>query len=285
MESKTSLLLKIKRNLPSFSKIQSEIGHYVIDNYPQIISLSVTDLSNSAKVSEASIVRFCKSLGCAGYQEFKLALAQEIGFSIKEIQAEVTDKDSLKVTVKKVFSTNSRALKDTLNSLDLTELDKAVMAIRKARKVEFYGVGDSAWVAADARHKFMKLGITCIADPDIHTQIMSASLLSKNDVAMGISHSGITKDTIHTMAVAKEAGATTICITNYSSPPIVKYADIKLLTASYETTFHSEAMASRIAQLSIIDCLYTSLAMKNAKISLQRIKRTQQAIADKEYGR
>ena len=283
LKNNEKILLKIKRILPSLSPVQSQIAHYIIKNHSESLHFSITDLSNLLKVSEASIVRFCKTLGYFGYQEFKLSLAQESAFSINEIHSEITSEDSLEAIVRKVFNTNSKVLKETLDCLDLTELEKAILAIEKARRVEFYGAGDSAWIAADARHKLMKLGITCIADPDIHTQTMSASLLSKDDAAVGISHSGKTKDTIRILEIAKKAGATTICITNYSRPPIIKYADIKLLTASYETTFHSEAMASRIAQLNIIDCLYTSLAMRDAQKSLQSIQKTQQAVMDKQY--
>lgn len=281
---KTKILLIIKRILPSLSPVQSRIARYVVNNHPKSVRLSITDLSNLLKVSEASIVRFCKTLGYSGYREFVLSLAQENIVSIEGIHSEVRSEDNLEAITRKVFNTNNRVLAETLDCLDLAELEKAITAIEKARKVEFYGVGDSAWIAADARHKLMKLGITCIAEPDVHTQTMSASLLSKYDVGVGISHSGRTKDTIRILQLAKKSGAITICITNYSRPPIIKYADIKLLTAAYETTFHSEAMASRIAQLSIIDCLYTGLAMRNTQESLQNIQKTQQAVEDKQCG-
>jgi len=278
-----TILLRIKRIMPSLSPKQSQIAQYIINNDNENMYLSITDLSNLLGVSEASIVRFCKILGYSGYQQFKLSLAQESTVSVSGIHSEITREDNLETIVRKVFNTNNKVLTETLDCLDLKELDKAIIAIEKARRIEFYGVGDSAWIAADARHKLMKLGTICIAEPDLHTQTMSASLLSKKDVAVGISHSGRTKDTIRILEIAKEHGATTICITNYSQPPIIRYADIKLLTASYETTFHSEAMASRIAQLSIIDCLYTGLAMRDSPKSLQNIEKTQQAIADKQY--
>ncbi len=279
------LLIRIKQILPSLTPVESTMAKYVIKHPSKVVDSSIIDLSNTVKISEASIVRFCKTLGYSGYHVFRLSLAQEGPFPTTRVRREVTAGDDLKSIVDKVFKTNDKVLKDTLDCLDLTSLDKAIRAIEQARKVELYGAGDSAWVAADARHKLMKLGIICVSDIDIHTQAMSAALLTKDDVAIAASHSGRTKDTIGILQIAKQCGATTICITNYSNPPIVEYSDIRLFTAAYEISFHSEATASRIAQFSIIDCLYAGLAARGGRKAIASLNKVHKAVADKQYGR
>jgi DNA-binding MurR/RpiR family transcriptional regulator len=114
-------------------------------------------------------------------------------------------------------------------------------------------------------------------------QAISASLLRKGDVAFGISHSGSSKDVVDALRIARQNKATTVCLTHHTKSPITKVADIKLYTAARETALRSDAMTSRIAQLSILDVLYVSVALKRYDISLQSIERTKEALADKKY--
>jgi len=167
--------------------------------------------------------------------------------------------------------------------LDDAELSKAVDALAVATRVDLYGVGGSGPLAQDAYHKFLKLGIRAVALSDGDLMAMSSALLGPGDVALGISHTGASRDVTDALGRAKANGATTICITHRSSSPITKVADIRLVTAAKQTAFRSDASSSRIAQLTIIDTLYVGVAHKAHDRSLKTIEKTREATAAKRY--
>jgi DNA-binding MurR/RpiR family transcriptional regulator len=167
--------------------------------------------------------------------------------------------------------------------LDVGELGRAAKAISHARRVDFYGVGASGFVALDAQNKFLRINIESMAFIDPHLQAVSAALLTKQDIAVGISHSGSTKDIVDSLSLARSSGATVICITNYMRSPIVKISNIKLYTASRENTFRSGAIASRIAQLSVIDALFLVVLMSRYEKTVKCLEKTTEAVKTKRY--
>jgi DNA-binding MurR/RpiR family transcriptional regulator len=144
-------------------------------------------------------------------------------------------------------------------------------------------VGASGFIALDAHHKMFKTGIPSAAYLDAHMQIISAGFLGQEDVAVGISHSGSTKDIIQSLKHAKKAGAKTIALTSYMNSPITKAADIALYVAAMETTFRGEAMAARIAQLCLMDLLIVGVSLLRQEVSFQALEKIRQSISLKRY--
>ncbi|MCF8568122.1 MurR/RpiR family transcriptional regulator [Alicyclobacillus tolerans] len=260
---------------------EKKVVDFVIQNREEIIHLSITEVAERSSTSESTVVRLSKRLGYKGFQDLKINLAKEVVIPEKQIHEVIEPNDTLSTIKSKIFQSNIQALYDTLEVFEDDELQKAVQVLKKAREIEFYGTGASAAVGLDARHKFLKIGIKCSAHLDVHQQLMSASLLSMGDVAIGISHTGTNKDTLGCMKIAKEQGATLICITNFSKSPLTKLCDIKLYTASNETFFRTDATASRIAQLSIIDTLLAGVANLDYENSLANIEKTRNATVDR----
>ena len=225
----------------------------------------------------------CQKIGYKGYQEFKIMLARDLVGPTETVYEQIASSDSLPSLKSKVFQANAQALKDTIEVLSDEELEHAVEAIARARRVEIYGIGGSAPLALDAYHKFMKLGIPAVALNDSDLMAMSSSLLGVGDVALGVSHTGASRDVCDAMENAQNAGATTICITHRATSPITKVSNVKLFTAAKETAFGSDAMSSRIAQLSIIDVLYAAVANQDYDHALSRIQKTREASAGKRY--
>jgi DNA-binding MurR/RpiR family transcriptional regulator len=145
------------------------------------------------------------------------------------------------------------------------------------------GVGTSGPIVLDAGNKFMRLGLDVHCSVDAHLQMMAAALLAPEDVVLAISHSGSTRDPVETAKVAKEAGAKVICITNNSLSPLTRTADLVLVTASRETRFRQEAMASRLGQTSIIDSLFTLMAVSRPEKSLGNLAKIENVIVAKQY--
>ena len=183
----------------------------------------------------------------------------------------------------KIFHTNIQALQDTICTLDEQSLSQAIERLSQARQVQFYGLGASGIVAQDAQQKFLRIGRCALSFADSHLQTTMASLLSDLDVAVAISHSGETWEVIESLRTAKEAGAFTICITNFRTSTLTRYADLALLTSSEETLFRSGAMASRIAALSTIDALFIGTALSRYEESNRCIDKTRQAVADRKH--
>ncbi len=276
-------LLRIRGFYQSLRPSEQKVADYILEQPEEVIHLSVTELSNRTGVSDAAIIKFCQRIGYKGYQELKIYLAKELVSPLKEIYGEVAPEDDLKTVKEKIFRINGQALQDTRKILDDEGLEQAVHAIAAASKVNIYGVGASGYVAMDAQLKLLRIGIQATSFCDSHVQTYLAALLSPGDAALAISDSGNTKDVVRALQVAKEQGAKTICITSVPDSAVCKAADIKLYTAATESIFRSGAIASRIAQLSVIDVLFIGVALKRYDYSLENLARTREATADLKY--
>jgi RpiR family transcriptional regulator, carbohydrate utilization regulator len=247
------------------------------------IYASVNEVAAAAGVSEATVMRLCRLLGFRGFQDFKIALARELVTPIKRLHEEVAAGDDAATIVHKVFQANLAALQDTLAVLDTEALAEAAQWLQGARLLLLIGVGTSGPIVEDAANKFFRLGLPVRAVTDAHLMMMAAALLTPADVLLAVSHSGSTRDTVETAKTAANAGARVICITNNSLSPLTKIADLVLVTASRETRFRQEAMASRLCQTSIIDSLYTVMALARPDDALQNLAKIENVIVTKQY--
>jgi len=276
-------LLCLQSLFPSLKRAESRVASFILKNSQVIVHLTITELAEQCNVSEATIVRLSKKLGYSGYQDFKIALARDLVEPIKGIHEDVSPDDDMSTVARKVFNSAKQSLADTLRILHMGELEKAVEVMTKAKKIDFYGVGASGLVALDAHHKFFKTGLLTAAYIDPHIQAISASQLNPGDVAVGISHTGSSKDTIESLKIAKEVGASSICITSYMRSPITKTADINLIVSARETAFRSEATAARIAQLCLIDLLVVGISLGHQQVCFNAIDKMRSGIARKRY--
>jgi DNA-binding MurR/RpiR family transcriptional regulator len=275
--------VRIHGTYDSLRTAEQRVADFILGHAEELIYLTVTELAERTQTSESTVVRLCQKIGYRGYQEFKILLARDLVGPTETVYEEINPSDDLPTLKAKVFQANAQALKDTIEVLTDEELERAVAAIAQARRVEVYGIGGSAPLALDAYHKFMKLGIPCTWLNDSDLMAMSSALLQPGDVALGISHTGASRDVCDAMENAKSAGATTVCITHRATSPITKVSDIRLYTAAKETAFGSDAMSSRIAQLTIIDTLYAGIANADYNKALAMIQKTREASAGKRY--
>lgn len=281
--SYSSTSLRIRSIYDVLGKAEKRIANFLLENPKEIIRFSITELAEKSNVSEATVVRFSRKLGFKGYQELKITFAQEIVSPLQSIHEEVTEDDKIPEVVEKIFQSIIQTLNYTKEVLDQKQLEKAVELILQARKVVVFGLGNSAPVALDAQYKFIRAGIECSVYSDNHMQAIVASHLLPEDVVIGITHSGSSRDIVEALQLAKECGASTICITNYGKSPILKYSDIHLFTASQETQYRPFALASKMAQLGIIDTLYVYIALRKKEKAYDAFKRVERAVLSKKY--
>lgn len=278
-----SILLSIKEKYPQMGHSEKLIADWLMKNFSDMMNMSISELANNCGCGEATIVRFSRRLGLSGYQELKLKIAQESANTAAGGVMGIEQDDTCYEIFKKRISDIHIALENTKSVLNPEEFEKAANALRTASRIVIFGLGNSASVAVDAQHKFLRAGLDAVAYCDNHMQAIAASHLHKGDVAIGISHSGASIDVVEALKTAKEAGASTICLTNFGNSPIQRYSDIVLNTRSDETKYSILAMSSRIAQLAIFDALYTYIVMNSNKAAVKAIKETETALQSKKY--
>ena len=277
-----AVLLRIKNVYPKLSKAEQRVAKYVLDNPNEVIPLSVAGLAEASGVSDATVIRTCKSLGFASYQDFKVTLAMDIVTPIQAIHEEINPGDDTSTIIDKVFQGNLYALEYTRSTINVEAMEKAATAIKSANRVLVMGLGNSHPIALDLQHKLMRLGISAQAHTDSHLQTIAAVNAKPDDIVFAISHSGSSSDIVDAAKIAKSKGATIISLTNIGSSPLSKVADITLFTASNETKYRIVALSSRIAQMAIIDSLYTIIACQYPQIT-DNFRQIERALDMKKY--
>ena len=271
--------LQIKSMYKHFSPKEQAIADYILKNPNKVSHSSISDLSAELGIADSTFFQFTKTLGFNGFKDFKMALLkQENDLTAVTIHENVQKDDSELTMAQKVFDSNMTTLTDKKKLLKEEDLKKAVKMISESRRLYFFGVGGSEIVATDAYHKFLRSPISVGHSTDYHIQLMEASLLTDEDCALFISHSGKSKETIHMAEAVKKAGTKVIIITSQANSPLAKLGDVVFISISEEIEFRSEALASRIAQLSIIDSLYVILMFYNSKNAQETISKVRKVI-------
>jgi DNA-binding MurR/RpiR family transcriptional regulator len=271
------VLITIRSLLPNLAPVERRVAQAVLDDPAGVAWLNISELASSCGTSATSVVRFCRAIGMRGYPELRLALAGAVAHDDNAsvaASAEIDPDDDAATIAKKVAYADAKAVTDTASHLDIPTLERAVRALAVAQRIDVFGVGASGFVALDLQVKLQRIGKPAFAWTDPHMAISVASLRQRGDVAIGLSHTGTTVDTIDVLREAHDHGATTIAVTNFPWSPITEVADFVLLTAARETAFRSGAMTSRIAQLTIIDCLFITLAQQDLPATRAALEKT-----------
>ncbi|HEX4815047.1 MAG TPA: MurR/RpiR family transcriptional regulator, partial [Nonomuraea sp.] len=185
--------------------------------------------------------------------------------------------------VSKIAMNETLSITDTARALDMTALGTAVALVGGARRIDTFGVGASALVGLDLQQKLSRIGRTAVNWPDAHSAWTAAATLDGTCVAVGISHSGATAATAEFLAIARRSGAATVAITNFPGSPLTGSADVTLTTAARESPFRAGALGSRIAQLMVVDCLFTGVAQASYDASMEALRATYAVVHGHEH--
>ncbi|WP_373742147.1 MurR/RpiR family transcriptional regulator [Neisseria sp.] len=271
------MLSKISESLPSLSGAERKVAESALAEPKWFVHAAVAEIAERASVSQPTVIRFCRSLGYKGLPEFKLALSASIGHEgMPYVHEELNADDDMSVVVEKVLGNAAASILGERRYLKEADLENATAMLMHARRVEFYGVGNSGIVAQDAQHKFFRFGISTVAYVDTHTQLMAAAVLSDKDVLVAISTSGSSIELLDAVSTAKENGASVIAVTRADSP-LSQLADCVLTVAAQEDIAVYTPMISRLLQLAVIDILAISLALRlgePASLQLAKSKRS-----------
>jgi DNA-binding MurR/RpiR family transcriptional regulator len=272
-------LARIRSRLPAFATAEQKVALWVLQHAEDVVQMSMAQVARECGVSDTTVLRFCRAAGFQGYTDMKLAIVQDMASPTQLVHDDISEDDDAMTIARKVFHSNIQALQDTLEVLDGEALVKAADMIAAARQILIIGVGTSGPIVQDMYHMFFRLGFNVRAQTDSYLQLMEAALVSEGDVVVGVSQSGSSTDPVLTVEEAKRNGADTIVITGNAESPITQYADVTLLAVSRET--RAEAIASRIAQMTLVDALYVIISMRMLPITTQNEAKIWKAVIQK----
>ncbi|MDO4547285.1 MAG: MurR/RpiR family transcriptional regulator [Clostridia bacterium] len=263
-DSKKSILClsRISMNYGGLSVAEKKVADYVLGNWKEVAGQAVAEIAREADVSQATVVRFCRSLGFAGVAEFRLYLRSE-RLSSDADYLNISKSDSELVVARKVTKFNKDAIDDTMAFLDGAALKDAADALNDARHVIIMAEGGSGSTARCIYDSFLQIGIPCVLETDSVFQMYTALRVKPGDVIVAVCHSGRTKNVIDAMKIAKEAGAKTISILGMVNTPLEEYSDILLYTGLSNHPFYSEMIAARICELNVVAALHAILTFRN----------------------
>lgn len=274
------MLGKITSASSSLSRSELKVANEVLKNPELIVEASIQHLARLASVSEPTVVRFCRAIGCDGYHDFKLRLARSIASQDKFFFRDVSSDDSSRELSSKLIDSAIASMQLIRNQIDHQAVDRAIDLYCTVDRVEFYGSGGSGLVAEDAQLKFFRLGKPAIAYVDPHVQKAAASLLDKDALAVVISYTGRNKDVIDAVELARQAGAPVISVTRTGSP-LAALSNINLNVDVSEDSDMFSPLKSRLAQMMVLDILAVGVALRGGEEMLERLVRATTAIADK----
>ena len=272
-----NLLQHIAQSRHLLRKSELKVADHVLLDPAAVMHSSMADLAHSVGISEPTIVRFCRAIGCSGFQDLKLKLAQSLAAGASFGQFAIHEDDSVADYSLKIFDTTLHTLMEVREKLDPLELQRAVTLMSQAQRVEFYGFGASGAVAADAQHKFFRLLLTAAAYSDPHMQAMSAVTLKPTDVAICISQSGRSKDLLITANLVRESGASLITLCP-SQTPLAELSTVNLAIDVHEDTEIYTPLTSRIAHLVVIDVLAMGVAMARGPSLVNHLKSVKRSL-------
>ncbi|MCI9671591.1 MAG: MurR/RpiR family transcriptional regulator [Lawsonibacter sp.] len=269
-----------KYNSQTATVAERKIAGYIKDNMDKAVHCTLLELAESIGVSDATVVRFCKSLGYKGFQEFKICAAMETIPSGQQYHPKLKKDDNPEEICKKIFATEITALQRTLQSLDMEVITKVGHILSRASRIAFAGTGASMLVCRDAHHKFLQIGVHVSAAEDKDIQLMEAALLHPGDVLFAVSHSGNNLHVLHAAELGRSCGATVVGLTQVGKNSLAQIADYTITTVSEETIFRSEAASTRLTQLAVIDSLIAVVAFQDYEGSFRSIYKIRTATMD-----
>ena len=278
MEGFSRIIDQIKSRSHDLSDADYRIAEVVLARPREVVNMGIGKLSSLAKVSDPSVIRFCRSLGLDGYREFKIRLAQELAVGTYYVHREVSLDDDAATYVEKVGLTSVEMLSNIVKILDYKQIESVVSMLTSASRVEFWGFGASAAVALDAHHKFFRLGIHCTANTDSHMQCMSASTMNQDAVVVAISHTGRNRELIENTRLAIESGGSVIALTS-SDSPLAHECSLALCVDLDEDTDVFPPMVSRLAHLLVLDILVVGVSLRMGQRVTERLKRMKKALS------
>lgn len=284
-----NIIVTLRSLTPDLVPSKRRVAQVITSAPDRVAHMTIGELGDAAHTSPTTVMRLCHDIGLDSFRELRVALATAAGRAAERadgdtVGSDIAPSDSLTEVIRTITHADALAVEETGTLLSVKTVGAAVDALAEARRVDVFGVGASAFVAMDLQQKLHRIGLICFVWPDQHAALTATALLRPGDVAIGISHTGNTKDTVDIIRRAAHSGATTVGITAAPRSHLAATVDLPLITASRETTFRAGAMASRIAALTAVDVLFVAIAQRRYEQTLEALDATRRVVAHRRFG-
>ena len=283
------ILSEIENTIPRLRNSEKKVAMYMLEQKWGIEKMSLEDVARGAEVSQPTVMRMVKAVGYQSFKEIKRAFLEE---RLKQdnhaktisrlFDMKIERNDQIEDIPTKVIRNVIHLMEDSLKIISAKELKRTIESIKSAERIVIFSVENSNSIANDLVTKLLYLGIPCIFYEDYYLQSVSAGHLKKGDVAIGISYTGSSKNTVNMLRIAKKAGAKTIAITNFSNTPLVKYADIVITTSSQQHLF-GDTIFSRTIHLAVVDMIYMGLIVSDYDKYMKEMEMSRKLILERAY--
>jgi DNA-binding MurR/RpiR family transcriptional regulator len=276
---------RIRSKLPEMSGAMAKIAAYLLEHPQAPLQLSIGELAKKAGASAATVTRFCRMIGYSGYVPFRVSIATDVGRSTAadswktDIGREFGPDDQAADVLSTLINAHTRSLRETAEALDLSVMKNLSKSITNSRNVDIYGVGGSGMLADEMQARLYRIGINTHSWSEVHAGLTSAAIQDERCVAIGISNTGRTEETIQMLREAGRAGALTVAISNNPTSPMAEAADIRIMTSVYERFLQPDDLSAKHAQLLVLDLLYLLIAQENFKRSTENLAASALAVA------
>ena len=265
----SAIATRIQSRLPRMSRAMAKIGHLLLAAPDAPLRLSITELAEEAGTSPATVTRFCRAIGYSGYAPFRVAVASDIGRKhaterwSQDIGRAFGPDDTATEVMSTLLAAHTRSLRATAEFIDLEQLGRLAARIATSEHVDIYGIGGSAAMAGEMQARLYRIGINSHFWPEVHIGLTSAALQNENCVAIAISNTGRTEETIQMLECAKSTGALTVAVTSAPESPLAQVADENIVTLAHEKFLQPDDLSAKHSQLFVLDLLYLLVAQQN----------------------
>lgn len=273
------MLNRIQHRAASLSRAEKRVADWVLAHPRQAAGATLAQVAEACGASEPTVIRFCRKVGLSGFRELTIRLTEALSRPASYVHRDVSADDATADAVTKVLDAAISSLLDIRAQLSSSAIDEAAAILREARQITFIGLGASGHVAADARHKFFRLGTPCNAHTDTPSILQAAAVAGPGDVLVIVSHLGGWAELDRAAAVARANGATVIALTNPSSR-LAHNANLVFGWEPHEDTSVFTPMSSRLAQLALLDALYVTFALSLGDVAADKLRRSKDALLD-----
>lgn len=278
------LISKIESAYAQLTPAARKVANYLQLYYGQAQYLSITELAQECSVAEATVFRFCRTLGLSGYNELKLALAKQSLLTESnpyQAYSEISQEDTVEAMCRQLYNANMEALTQMLDLLNENALRQAVDTLVKAGRVMCFGYGGSMPVAQKAWSRFLTVSPKFFTIQDTHIQIMASSLLDRDDALLMVSYSGSPEETESVLQPARQRGAKVVLITHDPNSPAARLADTVLLCGGNEKPLRAGSIAAHMAMLFVVDMLVNEFCRRDMQNTMQNKERVIQALSSR----
>ena len=281
MSSEISVRDQIFSTYDSLYDAEKKVADYLISHPSEAIEMSVSELAQHCEASQATIVRFCKKIGCKGFHQLKIRMAGEQREQEEQVISNEINLDHMEQSLNNILGSKLEELKATYSNFDPKELREIIDKILQADMIEFAAMGNTIPIALDGTYKFNQLGIKAVSSTIWESQEAFSRILKEKDMLFAISASGASKRLLNMVEIAKENQAVTVAITNQAKSPLAEACEYVLLTATREHIFHDQVSFTRMAAMSVIDCLFLFL-FSTKWDSFKNVAEHEQSVAEEK---